>query len=156
VDLKQCTSCLEIKSLSMFTARNDRSGRLRPYCKTCGNNIGRARYTVHRRTSPFKLRATRARVRARRLGVAYNLTPEYLESIWTGFCPVTAAPIFLYERERQDEYCAELDRFIPSLGYIIGNVHFMSRRINRLKNNATSEELFKLANWMKTIEDSRN
>jgi len=42
-----------------------------------------------------------------------------------------------------------LDRFIPELGYIPGNVDIISHRANALKSNATLEEVQMLADYMK-------
>ena len=96
---------------------------------------------------------TRARSRAQNLRVPFDLTAEYIESIWTGVCPVFGIAISLTEKDRSDEYAAELDRFIPSLGYVIGNVTFLSRRANRLKNDTTAKELAQLLDWMTTNEN---
>lgn len=147
----KCQHCSINKDESEFPVRNDRSGRLRPYCKECAADIQQARYTHHRKTKPFKHRCTRARSRARGLGVPFDLTPEYLEEIWTGTCPVRKVNLNLVT-DRKDEDAAELDRFNPELGYVKGNVHWLSRKANRLKNNSDVETLTNLIEWMKKIE----
>lgn len=148
-----CRGCSIDRELDLFPARNDRSGRLRPYCYQCANIISRARYDTHKRTMPFKLKCSRAKARSIKLNLDFDITPEYLESIWTGVCPVFGIPIYLYGKDRSDEFAAELDRFIPNKGYVKGNVHFLSRRANRLKNNVTSKELRQLLDWMEKHED---
>lgn len=80
--------------------------------------------------------------------VPFDLDEEYLSSLWTGVCPVLGVEI-KKSTERTDEYAAELDRFDPKVGYVKGNVAFLSRKINRLKNNASVEELERLLTWMK-------
>lgn len=110
------------------------------------------RYERYKMNSPFKHKCMRARSRAQSLKVPFDLTPEYLESIWTGVCPVLQVTIDLHG-ERTDEYVAELDRFVPNKGYVQGNVQFMSRRANRLKGNFEIEELESLLKWMKERED---
>lgn len=147
-----CQCCGVEKPAVAFPVRRDRSGRLRPYCRECARDGQRARYEAHKRQQPFKLKATRARSRAQGLHVPFNLTPEYLEDIWTGVCPVLGVPIHLYDTNRTDEFAAELDRFVPSRGYVKGNVAFLSRRANRLKNNTTTAELRQLLNWMESYE----
>lgn len=145
-----CQSCEIDKDENLFPERKDRSGRRRPYCKECSNNIARARYESHKRVSPFLLKCSRAKTRSKHLKVPFDLTPEYLESLWTGFCPITNQPMELYG-DRTDEKIAELDRFIPNKGYVKGNVSFISRKMNRIKNNVDLEELRKLCSWMENF-----
>lgn len=89
------------------------------------------------------------RCRDCRKGIEYNLTPEYLESIWTGICPIFNIPI---EKASQGQgphlHSAHLDRLNPNKGYVIGNVSWISGRANRIKYNATVEELRAIADWM--------
>jgi hypothetical protein len=144
----QCKACLKEQADEEFPMRNDSSNRRRPYCYACAAEAQKSRYKNHRLTQPFKLRCSRARARARALGVPFDLTPEYLESIWTGVCPIFGVPIS-WSTDRTDEAAAELDRFIPAKGYVQGNVSFLSRKANRIKNNVSLEEIEFLAKWMK-------
>jgi hypothetical protein len=146
-----CRGCEVDKLNSEFTERKDRSGRLRPYCKVCSNEVVRARYAAYKRTSPFKHKCARISFSARSKKLPFDLTPEYLESIWTGKCPVLGCPITL-EGERNLDSVAELDKFIPEKGYIKGNVSFISRRANRLKSDASIDEIRGLLNWMESHE----
>ncbi len=142
-----CKGCQKDLAESEFPIRKDRSNRLRPYCHECTRNIRIARYRYHKLTEPFKNKCTRIKARAIAANVPFDLTPEYLESIWTGTCPVLNIPIEM-DVGVEKEHSAELDRFFPSLGYVKGNVTFLSRRINRIKGDATLEELEKLIKWM--------
>ena len=45
-------------------------------------------------------------------------------------------------------HSAHLDRLDPNKGYVIGNVSWISGRANRIKYNATVEELRAIADWM--------
>jgi len=60
-------------------------------------------------------------------------------------CPITKKPFNL--KGLQDD-SAELDRRDPSKGYIKGNVVFISRRMNRLKSDATADELLTLYHYI--------
>lgn len=153
--MKICQSCDIEKLESDFPIRKDKKGILRPYCNECAKNIAKARYEYHRKNNPFLHKSTRARSRSQYLKVPYDLDKNYLESIWTGICPVFGIEIFINEKNRVDESAAELDRFIPELGYTKGNVTFLSRRANRLKNCASLQELESLVNWMKNNENCR-
>lgn len=85
-------------------------------------------------------------------GIPWDLDQEYLESIWTGVCPVYGTPVIdgskLEGNERPDNL-AELDRLLPEKGYVKGNVRWISRKANRLKSNATIEDLEKILAYMK-------
>ena len=151
---KKCRSCKEIKPLSEFSARDTRQ-LPRAVCKSCWNIGVRARYAKHREESFFLWKASRAKARARSLEVPCDLDADHLESIWTGRCAVTGVEIKAFETElggRYDENAAELDRITPSLGYTKGNVVFLSRRVNRIKNNSTPEEIEMLHKWYKNNE----
>lgn len=147
-----CRGCSKEKDPKDFPVRKDRSGKLRPYCRDCANELQKARYTAHRKNNPFLHRCTRAKNRAKGLGVPFDLTSEYLREIWTGKCPVLNVDLNLVT-DRSDEYAAELDRFDPELGYVKGNVHWLSRKANRIKNNTSVEILENLLEWMKNVSD---
>jgi hypothetical protein len=46
---------------------------------------------------------------------------------------------------------ASLDRIVPELGYVKGNIAVISNRANSLKSNATLEELERLCAWLKSV-----
>lgn len=149
----ECKSCTVDKPEEDFAPRREkyRTGKRRTTCRLCVAVQQRERYERHKRNSWFKLKASRARSRSQHLRVPYDLDAEYLESIWTGFCPVLGIPLDKLA-DRTSEEAAELDRFIPNKGYVKGNVTFISRKVNRLKNNASIEELERLIDWMKKFE----
>lgn len=87
---------------------------------------------------------------AKRQKVPFNLTIEYLESIKTDVCPVFKTP-FKWQRFGQGQKTGEsptLDRIIPELGYVEGNVVWISDLANRIKSNATETELYAVADWL--------
>ena len=46
-----------------------------------------------------------------------------------------------------------LDKIVPSLGYVPGNVAVISWRANNIKHNATARELRMVADWMDSLSD---
>lgn len=44
-----------------------------------------------------------------------------------------------------------IDRIIPELGYVRGNIAVISMRANKLKSDATSEELERISAWMRSV-----
>lgn len=147
-DTKLCTTCGLIKALPCFDSRPERGPTSkRTVCATCRADGQRSRYKKHCQVNPFKIKISRAKQRAIKCGLPFDLDEEYLKSIWTGVCPVFGIEIF-YGQERTLDNTAELDKIIPELGYVKGNVAFLSRRANRLKNDASLEDLHKLTSWM--------
>lgn len=65
-------------------------------------------------------------------------------------CPVLGIPLTWGGKLCNDT--ATIDRVDPNKGYIPGNVVVMSLKANRIKNNATAEELQKVADWLKEQE----
>lgn len=93
-----------------------------------------------RRRNPFKFKCSSKRLDCSKRGIPFDLTPEYLESIWTGKCPVLGVPMDILSH-KDNLYAPQLDRVNPSMGYVKGNVVWLSRRANNIKSNATIEEL---------------
>ena len=148
----KCNTCGEEKEESCFVLRKERSNKYRNICKVCYRGRQRINYYKRKKENPFISRHQRTLSSAKQRGIAYDLTPEFLKFIWTGICPISGEEIFFAESEedRISENTAELDRFDPSLGYVKGNVTWISRKYNRKKLDSNLEELEKLVFWMKT------
>lgn len=81
-----------------------------------------------------------ARYRARKAGIPFNLTLE--DIIIPDECPVLGIPIRHRDGGKHgDDNSPQLDRIVPSFGYVKGNVMVISGRANRIKSDATYEEL---------------
>ena len=82
--------------------------------------------------------------RAERQDVPHNLTKEYLKSIIPedNMCPILKV-FFTYERgySTTHPHAMSLDRIVPSLGYVKGNVMWISHRANTIKGEATAKEV---------------
>ena len=50
-----------------------------------------------------------------------------------------------------DEDSMSLDRILPELGYVPGNVAVISWRANRLKGSASVDELERLVQWLRSV-----
>ena len=93
-----------------------------------------------------------ARTRALRDNVPFNLTLQDLVEIATDRCPIFETA-FVWGgakmgkgRTRPDT--PTLDRILPELGYVKGNVAFLSYRANRIKDNGTMQEHYNIADWI--------
>lgn len=92
---------------------------------------------------------SRAKRRATDKNIPFNIDLDYVLTLPHEHCPALGIPL---------EWCAgalhrtdsapSLDRIIPSLGYVRGNVAWISWRANRIKNDSTPNELTMIANWL--------
>jgi hypothetical protein len=93
-----------------------------------------------------------ARDRAREKNLPFNVTAAYLRSIATDECPVFKTVLDWGHSGlgpgKTKPNGPQLDRIIPELGYVEGNVAFISRRANRIKDNGTMEEHYAIADWI--------
>ena len=77
-----------------------------------------------------------------------NITKDYLLELLPKNmkCPIYDVEMTFIAHQ---ENSIQLDRIDCSKGYIKGNVAWLSAKANRNKNDATSEELYKIADWLK-------
>lgn len=86
------------------------------------------------------------RARSNKLGLPCDLDLDYLESLERPLvCPVLHIPI-----TDAYDHRLTLDRITPALGYVRGNLKFISMRANRLKNESSIEELELIIKYMKS------
>ena len=96
--------------------------------------------------NPERTMLSSARRAARAKGIPFNID---LSNIAIPIrCPVLGIPLIRGDGFRKDN-SPSLDRIVPGLGYIKGNVVVISYRANRIKNDATLEELQLVASFYK-------
>ena len=97
--------------------------------------------------------ANRRAAQSRKEGkpIPFNITPQDIEEIGIpDTCPVLGIPIVIPSGDgsgERNDNSPSLDKFIPSLGYVKGNIHVISWRANRFKSDGTPEEWQKIAEW---------
>ena len=102
------------------------------------------------KTRPMYVAMANAKKRAKEKGWAFNITDADL--VVPQFCPVLGIKIeFGYGKGPQDS-SPSVDRINPTLGYVKGNVRVISNRANRLRSDATIEEI----KLILADEESRN
>lgn len=80
-----------------------------------------------------------AKTRASEKGLEFNIQPDDV-TIPT-HCPLLGTPILVGQSFSHREAAPTLDRIDNSKGYVKGNVWVISYRANRIKTDATVEEL---------------
>ena len=88
------------------------------------------------------------KIYARNNNLDFNLTSEYLTDIFPSdfICPVLGLKLE-WGHIKNGPSNPSLDRIIPSKGYVVGNVIWMSYRANMLKNDASKEEIQKILDF---------
>ena len=88
-----------------------------------------------------------ARCRSKSKGLPFDI--EISDICIPDICPVLGIPIKRDNIAVKDD-SPSLDRIIPELGYVKGNIQVMSQKANTMKSNATPEELRTFARWVLT------
>lgn len=101
--------------------------------------------------NPAKYLLQAARRRALRENILFDLRPE--DIIIPTHCPVLGIALKAVGIGGRAENSASLDRIIPALGYVKGNVKVISWRANALKNDGTLAELEAIVAYMKAHHD---
>lgn len=93
-----------------------------------------------RKQDPIGHALNTLRSTAKQRCMAFALTREDLEAVWTMICPVFGMPLSLTNTRKKDNSLS-IDRIDNDYGYVPGNIAVMSWRANRLKLDASLEEL---------------
>lgn len=105
----------------------------------------RARYRRRKRRT-----LAEASKRAAQTGIPFSLTEADLPLI-PDACPVFGTPFYVPDGTTKGGPVAsslDLDKIIPELGYVPGNVQWISHKANLMKRDATPAELIKFADWI--------
>ncbi len=114
-------------------------------------NKTRAKYLYNQRriNNPKTIMLYNAKSGAKQRGLECNISIKDIPDI-----PKTC-PIFKMELKTGDGVLADnsttLDRIDNNEGYVSGNIHIISWKANRLKSNATLEELQILVNYLQEM-----
>lgn len=88
---------------------------------------------------------THAKVRAKRLGVPCDLrADDILFTLELGVCEVTGLPFQKVDLERHP-FAPSLDRIVPALGYVRGNVQVVLWALNAMRGTWGDEILLQVA-----------
>jgi hypothetical protein len=87
-------------------------------------------------------RMASVKCRAKVRGLEFDLTIE--DFVVPELCPVLGVPLIRNREGYASDHSASLDRIDNSKGYVKGNVVWVSRKANTMKNNATLDELKKV------------
>jgi hypothetical protein len=177
--MKRCTRCKIEKPLESYSKDKNRKDGRYPVCKECQSKAAKERYAsdpkfaqkardkrqkylkTHREEvnrkhkeryhsrkakDPIGQMLVAVKRRATRDNLPYNLTPEMI-NIPT-HCPVLGMEL-MFNKGQAEDNSPSIDKLVPSLGYVEGNISIISYRANMLKSNASLEEMKALYEWFK-------
>lgn len=121
---------------------NEKSVRYRAADPVRYSKIQRQQYL----RDPRCFMLSRARTRSLKHNVPFNITKE--DIVIPTFCPVLGIPLQIGTGDKTDN-SPSLDRIVPSKGYVIGNIEVMSDKANRIKTNASLEEIEKVVIYLR-------
>lgn len=163
---KPCSRCGVSKAFDNFSPHAGGLGGVRSICKPCASAAtmanrspeanrrssrsyaatpgGRAAKAAWSRAHPAYRMVSAACARASRSGLPFDICPD--DIVVPDVCPVFGTP---FTSRSSKNLSPSLDRLIPSLGYVKGNVQVISWRANRLKLDASLDELERLVDWLR-------
>ena len=161
--MKTCRNCKKIKKFECFQTwihPKNKKKYSRNTCRECINLKNQNKQTPaqlrskaqrekKRREDPAYRMYHGAKQRAKKQNLPFNLDQKYIQDLIPTHCPVFGIPL-INGTEVFHDNSLSLDKLIPSKGYVKGNVCVISDRANRIKRDATLDELKKLVYYIET------
>ena len=99
-----------------------------------------------------------ARARAKEKELPINIDIEYLRDIWPedDKCPALDIKFRQGNNGISVDSSPSLDRIVPKLGYIKGNVQWISKLANQIMSSATPDQVIQVGNYFKQITEKKN
>lgn len=151
---KKCRRCGAYKLRTDFYPRKTGTDGHMSWCKSCVceyRNLRRQGVSTAeqqrqwKKDNPKRTMIHRAAKRAKMLGLEFDLSVVDIEI--PHVCPILGIELQVGEAYGQFD-SPSLDRIDNTQGYVRGNVQVISYRANRMKNDATPEELKSFAAWV--------
>lgn len=90
------------------------------------------------------------RKKSNAIRIGYSWDIKFGEIKWNLVCPILGIELDYFAGSTQ-ENSPSFDRIDNSIGYVKGNVQIVSWRANRIKNNGTSSEHRKIADYLDSL-----
>ena len=159
-DKKLCNPCDQIKEFTKFRQVGNKSkkfekghgfgapdGSLRySVCKSCEKKRMEERY----KKNPIPQMLSNSKIRAKNKNVPHNITTKDINDICPkdNKCPVLNINFEMgYKNKKTKSYAPSLDRIEPKKGYVKGNILVVCDIVNRLKSDASIEDLRRISNF---------
>lgn len=170
METKRCTICRLTKKLIEFTPKIHGKFGVTARCKNCLAEIQSRVYLNNKeyydnKSKEFKIKnpnynkdwtrsnmiksiLRRLKHQAKRRNIPFDLKEE--DIVLPTHCPVLGIELKFNEGKAEDNSYS-VDKIIPEKGYVKSNIIVISRMANRIKTDATIEQLIKVANFYKNL-----
>lgn len=151
--MKTCTICGDTKELQEFLKDKNANGGYRNQCKQCLRERNKDVWSNRKEQYNASMRKFRntwkgatatshqaAYTRSKQQNVPFSITLEYVRDLLEKqnyLCALTGDQLVL----KGGWNSPSLDKINPSLGYIEGNVQWLTKRVNLIKSNMDNKEL---------------
>ena len=151
-EFKLCNKCNKELSFNKFRERKDTgwkdiNNKFRySYCRECEKKRFKEAY----KKDPIPQMLSNSKIRAKAKKLPHNITSDDIREVWPkdNICPVLKKPFEMgFKSGKTKSMAASLDKIIPSKGYTKGNIVVISDIVNRLKSDASLEDLKKIINF---------
>lgn len=89
---------------------------------------------------------------AAKRNIHFDLKPTDIDTIGIPItCPILGIPL-AFNRGKVKDNSISFDRIDSTKGYTIGNIIVVSYRVNKLKSNASLDELNKIVNYYNSLD----
>ncbi len=160
-----CKYCTRELSISEFHKHSSYKFGVMPYCSDCRAARTKVRrkergeeYKSYARKQALNYRTkhpeftfySNAKARARKENLPFTITRA--DIVIPERCPVFDIP--LIRSSRLTDNSPTLDKIIPELGYVPGNVAVISHKANKLKSNGLLDDFIKLISWLGSLKSN--
>jgi len=111
-------------------------------------------YRNARQRRPWERSLSNARSRSMKKKLAFDLTREWCEQTWTGFCALTGLP-FKFGSQTLFPFTVSIDRINSNLGYIQSNCRFVLFAVNSLRGSGSDDEMYQIAEALLAYRDQK-
>ena len=151
-EFKTCNKCERNLKYDKFRLRKDVgwtdiTGKMRyTYCKECEKKRFKDAY----KKNPIPQMLSNSKIRAKAKKIPHNITANDIKKIWPkdNICPVLKIPFEMgFKMGKTKSMAPSLDRIIPSEGYVQGNIVAVCDIVNRLKSDASLDDMKKILSF---------